>query len=107
MNQYNFTADLAKFGKLTALVSFTIGTFIFVLHLILMAMFKSAEIVLVGYFYVVIAFIFNTLLLTALLIALIIPNGMTMKILKSIGAMLLNIPVCFVYYAIVMRLLLW
>lgn len=83
----------SKVGFLSAKYSFIIGTILFLVH----QFSPIGPLYAFGLLYVIIAFIYNSLVLLLLLLNLIYPSEQRLKILMAIGAMLLNIPICFLY----------
>lgn len=82
--------------KITALF-FIIGTLLLLLHFIFNA---SDFIIWLGYMYVLLAIFINSIILILLIVALII-DQQKIETLKSIGVLLLNIPIALVYFQMV------
>jgi len=86
-------------SKIVAGISFIIGTLFLVIHLF----FKGPSIVLFGLYYVIIAFVFNTLVFLALMVRLINHSEKWSELLKAIGVILINIPIAIGYFFIVIN----
>ncbi len=82
-----------------ALISFSIGTILFVLQIINKGL---NGVTIIGYYYVGAAIIVNSLILIILLSVLFL-NKNKIDIIKSIGVILVNIPIAFLYYQIVIH----
>lgn len=80
-----------------ALLFFTIGTLLLILHFIFNT---SNFIIWLGYMYVLLAIVINSILLIILIVALFIDKE-KLETLKSIGVLTLNIPIAFVYFQMV------
>ncbi|WP_452597154.1 hypothetical protein [Pontimicrobium sp. MEBiC01747] len=80
-----------------ALLFFTIGTLLLILHFIFNT---SNFIIWLGYMYVLLAIVINSILLIILIVALFIDKE-KLETLKSIGVLSLNIPIAFVYFQMV------
>lgn len=93
--------DRLKTANVVAMLFFIIGT----LFLILQICFKgSFEITLFGYYYVYFSVIVNIIVLGLLLVVLIFKTN-RIKTLKAIGVLLINIPIAYLYFLIVMKLI--
>ena len=90
-----------KTGKLTALVSFLIGTAIFGLYYLT----SSAELLFIGYGFILLTGLINIIILTLVLSAAFKDNKNRKNLLLTSGLMLLNIPVMLVYVFITFILL--
>lgn len=90
-----------KIGKLTVLVSFLIGTVIFGLYYLT----SSAELLFVGYGFILLTGLINIIILTLVLSAAFKDTKNRKKLLLTSGLMLLNIPVMLVYVFIAFILL--
>lgn len=88
-------------GKLCALISFLIGTLIFGIYFFS----TSFNLLFVGYSYILIALVVNFILLTLVLGAAIRDKINRVKLIKTCGLMLLNIPVMLVYCWVAMIML--
>ena len=82
-----------KIGKITALISFLIGTAIFGLYFWTLA----SEFLFVGYGFIVIAGLVNIIILAIVLITPYKEKKIRKKILLTGGVMLLNIPIMLIY----------
>ncbi|MCD2260116.1 hypothetical protein [Psychroserpens luteolus] len=89
--------DRLILAKKTALISFTTGTILLVLQFCFQNEFAIA---LFGYYYLLFAIIVNSLMVLYLLGTLILKNN-PIKTLKSIGILIINIPIAIVYTSIV------
>jgi hypothetical protein len=87
---------MVRTGKLTALVSFLIGTVIFGLYLLT----SADELIFVGYGFIAIAGVGNIVILAIILIIAAKNNKDKKKLLLTSGLMLLNIPVILIYCSI-------
>ena len=96
MNKFN------KTGIYTALISIIIGT----LFLIVYVVTGNDDIAFYGFIYLISAFIINAFIALILLFIAIPENQKNrIKIIKTIGVMLLNIPIAYLYIVIVFNLL--
>lgn len=84
-------------SKIIAGISFVLGTLLLVLFLF----FKSKLIVGLGIYYVITALVINTLFFIGLLARFIVDSGNRLEILKSIGLILMNLPIAIGYLFIV------
>ncbi len=82
-----------------ALISFSIGTILFLLQIINKGL---NSVTIIGYYYVGLAIIVNSLILIILLSVLLL-NKNKIEIIKSIGIILFNVPIAFLYYQIVIH----
>ena len=87
------TDRLTKLGRLTALLSFLFGTMIFVFYFLT----SSSNLLFVGYAYILIVGLLNLVILILLLIRIPDTKGERMKLLKTCGLILLNIPAMIIY----------
>ena len=90
-----------KTGKLTALISFLIGTAIFGLYFLT----SAAELLFFGYGFILLTGLINLIILGTILTAAYKDNTNRKKLLLTSGLMLLNIPVMLVYVSIAFMLL--
>lgn len=89
-------------SKIVAGISFILGTLLLVLFLF----FRELEsIVMYGLYYVIIAFIINTFIIFWLIIKFVIRPEKREESLKSIGLILINIPIAIGYFFIVINTL--
>lgn len=93
--------SILDLSKLIASISFIFGTLLLVIHLF----FGLEKIITIGLFYVLGALIINTLLLISLIINLIISSKKREIYLKSIGIILINLPIAIGYFFIVIETL--
>ena len=88
-------------GKIIAILSFVIGTVILALHLT----FKhNTTLLIVGLYFTIIAVIINLIVFLSLLVTAIINFEYRFELLKSCGIILLNIPIAFLYFYLVITL---
>lgn len=88
-------------GQITALVSFIIGSLIFLVYLLA---FRNLSLALVGLLYTIFAFFTNIFVLFRLLYLAYNYPGNRREILETCGLMILNIPVVIVYLIILKTL---
>ncbi|MGX7666081.1 hypothetical protein [Flavobacterium pedocola] len=94
MENTEFQRDLKQLTNYTALTCFVIGTLLFLSGML----FKHLDtLFLIGYFYVIIAFIINALLVAVLLLTLIINQKDWLFYLKRILVLLANVPAVILY----------
>lgn len=86
-----------KFGISTAIISFVIGS-LFLLNFLIS---KDFNVGLMGYFYLVCAFIINLIIAIYFLYKALIHKEKRKKYFKTIFIMLINIPIAFIYFLIV------
>lgn len=86
-------------GKITAILSFFIGTILLCLFLY----FKYNNMIQIGIYYVIIAFIINSILVITNGIAIIIDRKNRFEFIKTTGMMLLNIPIAIGYFYLVIH----
>ncbi len=84
-----------------ALLFFFIGTLLFLLQLLIG---ELSVITILGYFYVIFAIIVNLIMLVIQLLILAFRDDKLMT-LKSIGILLLNVPIAYLYYYTVLNYL--
>ena len=90
--------NLILTGKITAGLSFIIGTILLALYLY----FNHTNLIMkIGILYIIIAFCVNIILLVVLLIFFCIQTQFRLEILKTCGLMLLNLPIAFGYFILV------
>ncbi len=89
--------NLNKIGINTAKYSFIIGT----LFLLTYAITKYDMIAVFGYYYLITAIFFNIAIVLYLIIKTIINKSELITNLKTIGVILLNIPIAYLYVIIV------
>ncbi|MDO5973545.1 hypothetical protein [Flavivirga jejuensis] len=92
MNRFKISCKIA-------LISFGIGTILFVLQAINRGL---NSVTIIGYYYVGLALIINSLVLLILLFTLFLKKT-KIETVKSMGILLLNIPIAFLYYLIVIH----
>jgi len=77
-----------------ALLFFSIGTLLFLVQLLVG---QLSMITFIGYYFVMLAILINVLMLTIQFLILVFKNDKMMT-LKSIGILLINIPIAYLYY---------
>jgi hypothetical protein len=95
----NTEPQIIRVGQKTAIYSFAIGTVILLIFL----MSKYTPFVAVGLYYVLAAFVINSLILLTLLIQLLYHKEHWRKILATVSFMLLNVPISLLYFFIVIN----
>ncbi len=93
MKQLKTTSSIALFF-------FAIGTLLFVLQIIIRGI---TGVTILGYYYVMVSIIINLIIIVILLISLLIERKL--ETLKSIGIILANIPIAYLYFYIVTKYL--
>ncbi|WP_412984206.1 hypothetical protein [Pontimicrobium sp. IMCC45349] len=91
-------------GKVTAIVSFIIGTIILILHIYLK---DEIGIMIIGLYYTIAAFFINAILFLSLIIAAFIKEKYRKQLAASAGILLVNIPIAFIYILIVFQFNKW
>lgn len=86
-------------AKLLALLSFSIGTLLLVLFCIT----KNEIIIIVGFYYVITAMLFNSIVFINLVFNLIVYKTMYGFQLKNTFILLLNIPITLLYLKIIFQ----
>ncbi|MFD1163861.1 hypothetical protein ACFQ2E_15635 [Hwangdonia seohaensis] len=94
--------DLINSSKAIAIISFAIGTILFVLQLYFR---KSVVFIYPGIIFILIAVIINSILLIALVFSLIGYINQRLELLKTCGLVLLNIPIAILYFYILIETL--
>ncbi len=87
-------------SQITALTSFVIGTLLFCLFLILK---DRVPIVVIGMYYVVIAFTINTIVFSVLLFSIPFFWENRLELFRYCGILLLNIPIVILYFFLVLE----
>lgn len=87
-------------SKITTGISFIIGTLILVLFLFNK---QHENLIMVGFYYTIIAFTINSFIFLILLSKLIIGSENNTDLLKALGIILLNLPIAFGYFFIVIE----
>lgn len=82
-----------QIGRKSAIWSFSIGTFLFLAYCIT----NSPVFLPIGLYYLLIAILYNIIILLIVIIAAFSKREMFLDHLKTIGIMLLNIPIVFIY----------
>jgi hypothetical protein len=88
-------------AKLMAIISFCFGTLIFVLYCLAH---QDSEMVVIGFYYVILAGVSNFMMLLVLLGVACMRMDAIDDIAKSILLLLANIPVAVIYFLLVMSL---
>jgi hypothetical protein len=86
-------------AKLLALLSFSIGT----LFLVLFCITRNEIIIIIGFYYVITAILFNSIVFINLIFNLIVYKTMYWFQLKSTFILLINIPITLLYLKIVFQ----
>lgn len=94
--------NLITTSKALALLSFIIGTILFVLQLYFQG---TIRIIDIGLIFIIIAVIINTISLIALIFNLLVNTDYKLEILKTCGMILLNIPIAILYFYTLLRYL--
>lgn len=94
--------NLITTSKSIAFISFIIGTILFALQ---MYNTTSFAFVYPGILFIIIAFILNTITFLALGFSMLGSSTDKTEILKTIGIVLLNIPIAFIYFYILIEFL--
>lgn len=92
---------LIKIGELTTLFSFLLGTILLLLYFFT----DSSSVLLIGYISVILIGLFNLIILIILLVKALNDTANRKKYLKTVGLMLINIPITIAYFFIVLTLL--
>lgn len=87
---------LIKIARITAAGSFIIGTLLFITYILS----NASILLLIGFYYVMIAFILNLIILLILLTTALSDRDNYIEYFKAIGLMLLNIPASFLYLVV-------
>lgn len=87
-------------SKIATGISFIIGTLILVLFLFNK---QHENLIMVGLYYIIIAFAINSFIFLFLLSKLIIDSENNTDLLKALGIILLNLPITFGYFFIVIK----
>lgn len=83
-----------KIGRITAISSFALGTFLFLAY----SFTKNDAFAITGFYYLLFIIPVNLLVLLALIIAALAKKDRLAEHLKTIGLMLLNIPIAWSYF---------
>ncbi len=93
--------NIKNTGKLTALISFVIGTF----FLLFFVIFKTYDsIVIIGMYYIAIAFIVNSIVFLSVFISGLYFWDRRLELFATCGILLLNIPIAIGYFFLVLNL---
>ncbi|WP_346882834.1 hypothetical protein [uncultured Algibacter sp.] len=89
-----------KSSSILAVISFGIGTILFISQLIIG---KFSNLLFIGYIYVIIAIIINLLAVIALVFSFA-KNYNKKDALRCFGVILINIPIAYLYFLIIIQL---
>jgi hypothetical protein len=84
-------------ARWTALISFSLGTLLFLTQL---AFSNSVDLLVLGLFYVIIAAFINLIFVIALFVEMFLRPLMIEELMITLGIMLLNIPIAMMYLMI-------
>lgn len=93
--------NLITTSKSIAFLSFIIGTILFVLQLYN----EALGLIYFGFIFIIIAVIINTISLLILIFSILGYTEQKLELLKTIGIVLLNIPIAFLYFYILIETL--
>ncbi len=91
---------LIQVSRMTALISFIIGTLLFLIQLLFL---NSVELWIVGFVYVGIATLINIIFVVALFMEMFLRPYIAEELMISLAIMLLNIPVVVLYILILIN----
>ncbi len=94
--------NLIDISKTIAIISFVIGTILFVLQLYFK---ESIALIYPGIIFILIAIIINFISLIALMFSLLGSSIEKLELLKTCGIVLLNIPIATLYFYILIETL--
>lgn len=94
------TQKLIQTSRWTALISFVLGTVILLIHQALPSYYET---LMIGLFYVAIATFINLIFALVLFAEMILKPLMAEELMITLGIMLLNIPIAFLYFIIVVH----
>lgn len=100
LTQKTTMINLITTSKTIAIISFIIGTTLFALQLYNP---KSDAFFRIGALFIIIATIVNTIALATLIFSLLGSSKIKTEILKTISIVLLNIPIAFLYFRILIK----
>jgi len=89
--------DRLKFATITALVFFSFGTLILISQICFR---NEFAITIFGLYYVLFSIVINSLIVLVMLFSFLVEEK-AIKTLKSIGILLVNIPIALLYYILV------
>jgi hypothetical protein len=93
------TQKLIQTSRMTAVISFVLGTVILLIHQVLP---NYVEVIMLGLIYIGIATFINLIFVIALFIEMILRPILAEELMISLGIMLLNIPIAIGYVFIVL-----
>lgn len=96
------TERIVKYAKWLALTSFGLGTLILVAFFISELFNKEESVTIFGYLYLIVCVVVNSFYILVLGVYLMLDRDQWKRILISMGVLLLNIPVAFLYFFIVL-----
>lgn len=100
MSNLNMQAlTLIQTARWTALISFSLGTLLFLTQL---AFSNSVDLLVLGLFYVIIAAFINLIFVIALFVEMFLRPTMIEELMITLGIMLLNIPIAMIYFIILL-----
>ncbi len=89
-----------SFAHWNTLVSFSIGTVLLLIYLL----FKESSLIEIGIAYLIVAVVWNCLIFILIIIAAIGQKTALKETIVTIGVLVLNIPIAFGYFLIVVEL---
>ena len=92
--------NLITTSKSIAVLSFSIGTTLFAIQLY----FRGISFISVGFVFVIVAIIVNTISLIALIFTLLGSSKNKLELAKTCGIILLNIPIAILYFYILISI---
>ena len=93
----HFTIQMNRVGRMVALGSFAIGTFILLLYLLS----KKESLMIIGFYYVLLAGVVNSLVFLLVVFSLFKAKNKK-RVLATLGIMLINIPFSTAYFFLAM-----
>ncbi len=99
MNYLKELTPVNRFAHWTALVSFCLGTLSFLSYLIC----KQSDLIEIGLGYIVIAVVCNIIVLVMIMIAALSQKTSFKETAYTIGVLLANIPIAFLYFIIIVE----
>lgn len=92
--------NLILFSKIIAALSFILGTCLLSLYLYFNS---STKLITIGFIYVIIALILNSVLFTVNFIGMVTNKTYRLELLKTCGIQLINIPVAVLYFYLIIE----
>jgi hypothetical protein len=90
-------STLIQPSRWTALISFSFGTILFLIQLVLS---NSVDLLVLGFIYVIIAAFINLIFVIALFVEMFLRPLMAEELMITLGILLLNIPIAMMYLMI-------